>query len=359
MAYFRKRDNGWEYRISYKAPDGSYKQKSKSGYRTKSEAVYAASQAEIELSNGIVKDRNVTLAEYFKEWATIHKQPHVTATTFEKYQFTYNVIKKYFFDARLIDINPTLYQQALNQMADNYVKATIKLINAHIRQSLKVAILEGKLQRDFTTLARVHSSQESKKEQYKFLELETYERLIQDVRPTIHNQSHFFIYLVAKTGLRFSEALGLTLNSINREQLTIDISRTYKVYGSDKGWQPTKNAQSVRKVPIDKETLQAIDQYIEFGYTDNTECRLISNVSNTAVNKVLHKKTGIPFTAHGLRHTYVSYLISRDIDVVAISKLIGHKDATETLKTYTHLFRQKQEKDFQKVRSLFENLGRI
>ncbi|HEM4802710.1 TPA: Arm DNA-binding domain-containing protein, partial [Streptococcus suis] len=50
MAYFRKRDNGWEYRISYKAPDGSYKQKSKSGYRTKAEAVQAASQAEIELS---------------------------------------------------------------------------------------------------------------------------------------------------------------------------------------------------------------------------------------------------------------------------------------------------------------------
>ncbi|CYU92416.1 Arm DNA-binding domain-containing protein [Streptococcus suis] len=54
MVYFRKRDNGWEYRISYKAPDGSYKQKSKSGFRTKSEAVQAASQAEIELSNGIV-----------------------------------------------------------------------------------------------------------------------------------------------------------------------------------------------------------------------------------------------------------------------------------------------------------------
>ena len=35
MAYFRKRDNGWEYRISYKGPDGKYKQKSKSGFQTK------------------------------------------------------------------------------------------------------------------------------------------------------------------------------------------------------------------------------------------------------------------------------------------------------------------------------------
>ncbi|MFX3741709.1 Arm DNA-binding domain-containing protein, partial [Streptococcus suis] len=56
MAYFRKRDNGWEYRISYKAQDGSYKQKSKSGYRTKAESDKAASQAEIELSHGIVED---------------------------------------------------------------------------------------------------------------------------------------------------------------------------------------------------------------------------------------------------------------------------------------------------------------
>ncbi|HFU3963989.1 TPA: Arm DNA-binding domain-containing protein [Streptococcus suis] len=42
MAYFRKRENGWEYRISYKAPDGSYKQKSKSGFRTLSPKQYRA-----------------------------------------------------------------------------------------------------------------------------------------------------------------------------------------------------------------------------------------------------------------------------------------------------------------------------
>ena len=35
MAYFRKRSNGWEYRISYKDTDGKYKQKSKSGFKTK------------------------------------------------------------------------------------------------------------------------------------------------------------------------------------------------------------------------------------------------------------------------------------------------------------------------------------
>ena len=86
MAYFRKRENWWEYRISYKAPDGSYKQKSKYGFRTKSEAVQSASQAEIELSNGIVEDKNITLAEYFEKWYKIHRAPSVTAGTLKHYE---------------------------------------------------------------------------------------------------------------------------------------------------------------------------------------------------------------------------------------------------------------------------------
>ncbi|WFA75710.1 Arm DNA-binding domain-containing protein [Streptococcus suis] len=101
MAYFRKRDNGWEYRISYKAPDGSYKQKSKSGYRTKAEAVQAASQAEIELSNGVVEDKNITLVEYFEKWMEVHKKPHVGPETFGKYEYTLKLITRYFHETKL------------------------------------------------------------------------------------------------------------------------------------------------------------------------------------------------------------------------------------------------------------------
>ena len=47
MAYFRKRENKtWEYRISYKDVNGKNKIKSKSGFRTKSEANQAAIEAE-------------------------------------------------------------------------------------------------------------------------------------------------------------------------------------------------------------------------------------------------------------------------------------------------------------------------
>ena len=41
---------------------------------------------------------------------------------------------------------------------------------------------------------------------------------------------------------------------------------------------------------------------------------------------------------HALRHTHASALISSGMDVVAISKRLGHKSPTTTLRIYAHLF---------------------
>ena len=42
---------------------------------------------------------------------------------------------------------------------------------------------------------------------------------------------------------------------------------------------------------------------------------------------------------HALRHTHVSALIAAGVDVVQISRRIGHSSPTVTLNTYTHLFK--------------------
>ena len=98
MAYFRKRDNGWEYRISYKGSDGKYKQKSKSGFKTKALANQAAIEAERTLQNNVYIDDKITLLDYFKKWSEIHKKPDVSAVTWKSYLYTYKMIKLYFKD---------------------------------------------------------------------------------------------------------------------------------------------------------------------------------------------------------------------------------------------------------------------
>jgi integrase len=47
-----------------------------------------------------------------------------------------------------------------------------------------------------------------------------------------------------------------------------------------------------------------------------------------------------PVSFHGLRHSHVSALTDRGVDVVTISKRIGHANPATTLRIYAHMFRQ-------------------
>ena len=139
---------------------------------------------------------------------------------------------------------------------------------------------------------------------------------------------------------------------INRKELYVYVFRTYKVNGARRGWGKTKNNQSERKVPIDEEFIQKLDEYLNSGFVANEDNRLFTHVSNNMANKLIKKRTQTEVTCHGLRHTYVSFLIYHNIDVVSIARLVGHKDATETLQTYTHLFEKKQDEVFDFVRGI-------
>ncbi|HEM4030649.1 TPA: site-specific integrase [Streptococcus suis] len=353
MVSYRKRSNGWEYRISYKKPDGTYGTLPKGGFKTKADAVIAASQAQIDLADNVIIDKNITLADYFESWATVHKKPHVDPVTYEKYEFTYKKILEYFPDVKMHKITSTSYQNVLNLMSDRFVKDTIKRINSHIRAALKVAIYEGTLKKDFTTLAKVHSNVDSKDEADKFIELGEYLELIAYSRKNIKYQSYFFIYLVSKTGLRPAEAQGLTTDDM-LDILELVVNKSYKISGKNKGWKGTKNKQSKRRVPYDSDVWEAYQEYLKTGYIDNPEKRLFVRASDTAIKKIIRKRVSNKLaTPHSLRHTYVSYLKHKGIDILTISKLIGHKDVLETLRTYTHLFQDQREEDFEKVRQLF------
>ncbi|MFF0709531.1 tyrosine-type recombinase/integrase [Gordonia sputi] len=52
----------------------------------------------------------------------------------------------------------------------------------------------------------------------------------------------------------------------------------------------------------------------------------------------LREKVGLQYTLHDLRHFYASGLIAAGCDVVTVQRAMGHKDATTTLNTYSHLW---------------------
>jgi integrase len=63
-------------------------------------------------------------------------------------------------------------------------------------------------------------------------------------------------------------------------------------------------------------------------------------------------------TFHALRHTHASQLIAAGVDVVTISKRLGHAKPSVTLDVYSHLFRSNDEKAAAAINAALANMGR-
>ena len=62
-------------------------------------------------------------------------------------------------------------------------------------------------------------------------------------------------------------------------------------------------------------------------------------------------------TLHGLRHTHASQLIDAGVDIVTISKRLGHASPAITMKVYAHLFQQSDAKAAEAINAALAGLG--
>ena len=62
---------------------------------------------------------------------------------------------------------------------------------------------------------------------------------------------------------------------------------------------------------------------------------------------------------HALRHTHASMLIAARVDIVEISKRLGHADPSITLKVYAHLFRSDDSQSAQAINATLTRLGKV
>ena len=179
------------------------------------------------------------------------------------------------------------------------------------------------------------------------------------------------IFVGAMTGMRFSELSGLTWNHINFEEKYIEVTRTWdhskQVFG------PTKNPQSKRKISIDTKTIDTIKDFKKrqrelFDKLDihpthdfvfyNAQNGVINNKSINKQLNALCKKLNLStiITSHGLRHSHASMLIYKDINILYISKRLGHRSLNVTMSTYSHAIKELQDKEDSSVRNILEGI---
>lgn len=351
MASYRKRPNGWEYRINYYDSTGKRKPKSKGGFRTKSEAIKAAAEMELKLQDSLNVNEDITLLDYFKQWCEVYKRPNVSDVTFKTYVGTQRKINHFFSDKKLKNITATEYQRVLNQYAETHAQNTVKHFNTQVKSCIDMAVHEGYIKRNFCKFAKINAKNKGRDLNTKFLEVEEYERLIYETSKRPDSAIHAAIYIIAKTGIRFAECLGLTVDDIDHENGMLSVSKTWD-YVDGTGFRPTKTKSSIRQIPLD-------DDFINFVklLTPQPDGRLLPKITSGAINETLRQIVGREVRVHSLRHTYASYLISHDIDLISVSQVLGHENLNITLEVYAHQLHEQKSRNDEKIKQMWTECG--
>jgi integrase len=157
----------------------------------------------------------------------------------------------------------------------------------------------------------------------------------------------WLILLIAKTGLRFSEALALTPGDFDFAHQMLSVNKTWN-YKGDGGFLPTKNHSSVRKVQIDWQTVMQFSEMLRTVQKD-LPIFIQGSVYNSTVNSILErhcKKANVPvISIHGLRHTHASLLLFAGVSIASVARRLGHSSMTTTQKTYLHIIQELENSD--------------
>lgn len=144
------------------------------------------------------------------------------------------------------------------------------------------------------------------------------------------------------SGIRISELLALEIKDINFKSSTIKINKNRSVVNGTVYIRTPKTASSNRTITIPEQLTDEIKIYIDKLYKPKPDDRIIPFSKNIFNNKLKTKKfidLGIPLiTIHGLRHSHASYLIKEGINIVLISRRLGHSNVQITLSTYAHVY---------------------
>lgn len=290
--------------------------------------------------------------EYFETWANDYKKGVVREVTFKKYLMAIRWVKKIAPDLDIKDLDRREYQRIINAYGETHERTTVKDFNTLLKACLSDAFDEKDI--DVNPAKKVAiKGLPSKEKKKKFLSKNELSMLLKslDLNTEGKPNKDWLILLVAKTGLRFAEALAVTPADFDFENrlLTIDKSMDYKTKGKMK-FQPTKNASSVRKVELDWQTTSLIMNRLKNADPNKPAfCDFDVHEYNDTYNHLLFKKCkklGIPaITMHGLRHTHASLLIYAGVSMLSVSKRLGHANMSTTQNVYLHVVDELANKD--------------
>lgn len=271
-----------------------------------------------------------------------------------------DIVKK-----KIEDITSDEIQLYLNTLI-NYSNSYIKKIYEQFTQSYQFALNKGYITKN--PLVDVIKPKSLKADKVvRALEIEEQQFLTDYLlNRTIEEEPYKNVFLIQMyMGLRVGEALALRNSDIDLKHNLINITKTITTDKNGKAimGNTTKTYAGNRAVPIPDFLKPYIIEQMNIA-KDNKDSQLflspkgnyIDGRNVNAILKLRLNKLNIHgISTHSLRHTYGTRCVEAGMRAVALQRLMGHKDVSVTLNTYTSVFNKFKESELAKVNEYYLN----
>ena len=358
-----KDGRSWVFIQYSKGLDGKRHQYQSQAYMTEDEAI----QAEKAYLNKY-KDVEVNPHMTFKEAYTIYydyQKDKIKDSTLK----TYRDRIKYMGlldNVELVNLNWDLYQKWRAQMNKTNLCDRYK---TDIQKFIKQVINFAEKQWDFNLRKFYNKLEPFKTPGALKKKIDSYEReeffkfisVVDDLRYKC------FFELLYYCGLRRSEARGLQWKHIDFINKTLTVSQQVLNPSNSNAsteWyiSSTKTEASNRTIPISttllndlaelKKTNERLSKFKQTWFVLGDDVPMATGRMYFYRDKYAEKAGIRRIRLHDFRHSCASALISGAAPITAVSNFLGHSETTETLETYTHMFK----KDLANVPKFFDTL---
>ena len=370
---FRNDRKRWEVRYYELNPLTNNKKTRTKLFKTQDEAQKYLSSIMYQRENPLYIEHNgIPLCELMKSNLNLKFDTNqVSEVTYNRTMQTIKKIEQFPIGKENIDeITSEELQEFMNY--HKYLSnSTIDKLFHQLGSTFKNALNKGYLTRNpMVNVLKPKSNKEDKED--KEVRALTFEeqQAITDYLLTkdLSNCKYKNVYLIQMfMGLRVGEALALSTYNIDLQNKRLNVKRTLTkdIDGHTIMGKSTKTYFGKRTLPIPDYLINPIMEQMAFAENqNNNEEKLLfkpddrqytdrENVNNE-LKRLLKRHFGIEdITTHSLRHTYGTRCIESGMAPVVVQKLMGHKDITITLNTYTSVFDKFKEKEIDKVNKYY------
>lgn len=332
-------------------PDGQRKQVTRSGFASKRDAQAALNEAIERQRGGMLAVDTLTVGDFLDNWLASKRR--LRPTTVRNYSgHNARYLKPALGQLRLADLSPQhidqLYADLLN---GRYIGATPSTVH-HVHRTLRSALNTAVKRRLISWNPSHHVDlPEHRKARGVVWEPAQVGRFLDS---NAHHRLYALYHLIAFTGMRRGEAMGLHWTDVNLDAQLLVIHWQVTDAGKGPMLGAPKTDSGARVVPIDGFTVEVLRRHRERqdeerqrwgeAWEDNG---LVFTKENGAILRpdavtVLFRKliarAGVPrIRLHDVRHTHASLALAAGIDIKVVSSRLGHSTTTITADLYTHV----------------------